>query len=42
VRDALALRVVTHEIGHVIGLAHSLLNADFSATETGPTTSIYR
>jgi hypothetical protein len=28
-RDALALRIVTHELGHVIGLAHSLLNFEF-------------
>jgi hypothetical protein len=28
-RDALALRVVTHELGHVIGLAHTLLNYEF-------------
>jgi len=28
-RDARALRIVTHELGHVIGLAHSLLNFEF-------------
>jgi hypothetical protein len=28
-REALALRIVTHELGHIVGLAHSLLNAEF-------------
>jgi hypothetical protein len=28
-RDALALRIVTHELGHIVGLAHSLLNSEF-------------
>jgi hypothetical protein len=28
-RDALASRVVTHELGHVIGVAHTLLNFEF-------------
>jgi hypothetical protein len=28
-RDALAARIVTHELGHVVGLAHSLLNFEF-------------
>jgi len=29
-REALALRVVTHELGHAIGLAHTLLNVELA------------
>ncbi|HWP64281.1 MAG TPA: hypothetical protein VNO26_00015, partial [Candidatus Limnocylindria bacterium] len=35
-RNALALRIVTHELGHVIGLAHSVLNADFQDDGNAP------
>jgi len=39
-RDATALRIVTHELGHVLGLAHSLLNYEFQ-DDGDPTNEIY-